>query len=348
MNISIFLSYAREDVRACDCVFEFFEQLRLPVFRDVDGLYGAENWREEILEKAQSSTFFVFLASGNSIDKPGLIQDELEVARSKLEHDTAFKFLAVRLDEATLKPWMSDWQYVEFSDDRIWEMIANAINDHINSDKGPIDAIGKGVFVNRDPLRISYATEACTYDYAIPSIVITGEKYLSREINQLIHGRVSERLLRMRGWVEDGQRGPKMHGSEISLNLIDAEISANFVSFYFEHFAYFDRAAHPQHGFVALNIQRTPWALFQPRLSAENLNRFVDLVVEEVEKIEGVWGRDELVESLRCFNWSEHIVLSKSGAKLLFPDYTIGPYVFGACIHETTNNEILRLISSDE
>lgn len=348
MSISIFLSYAHEDVQECDKLFDFFSQLRLPVFRDSDGLYGSENWEEEILDKARASTFFVFLASSRSINKPGMLQKELEIARRKLESEDEFRFFTIRIDDSPLKEWMNVWQYERFVDDRLWDKLAHALNNHIEAKSAAIYAAGSGVFVNRNPLRVTYDTDCCNYEYDLPSITIIGQRHLSAEINQLIYGRISELILRMRGWVEADKRGEFSHGSQIVIELIDADVSSDFVSFSFEHFASFDGAAHPQHHFLALNIRRNPWSLAEPCVATQNLETFVSLVATEVSRLQGVWERDALLESLRSFEWSDHTVLTENGVKFLFPDYTIGPYVFGSYIHYTTNSDILECISFED
>jgi|GEM_PF-2623800 len=344
MSIQIFISYAREDLSVCDQIREVLSGLGLSLFRDIEGLKGGEDWNRHILNFAKSSSYFVFLASSSSVEKPGMIQQELAIAQAKLTLDDSFKFLAIRLDDTPLPEWMKSRQYLNFDDPELFDKVVSSLNDHLNQESATIKPVGGHAFVNMNPESVEYSTDGCDYEYTVPTFATIGAPHVSIELNALVRGRVSERVLKMRGWVEPNPPDFEHSRSMIAVHPVSVMNSRRMISILFEHFAHFSGAAHPQHNFFALNILRSPWSFFDPIIRPENKQEFVHLIVDELEKEEGMWDEGELRESLVSFDFSDHMLVGDDSIKIAFPDYSIACYAYGPSIHEFRNPDVLALI----
>ena len=346
MSESVFISYAREDSEAASEVFVFFAQLGLDVFRDVEGLVGAEDWREHILGAAKRSRLFVFLASATSLSKGGMIDEELDVARAKLLLDDDFLFLTIRLDGTPLRDWMGSRQYLSWQAADLFDRVTQVVNRMLDPDNESVRRLSANVYLNARPRTVEYETDACSYRYSVPSIAIVGDRYVADEVNALIRGRIAEAVLRMRKYSEAIPiREGTMQGM-IVVDLIDADVSENNVGLSFEHFTYSSGAAHPNHDFIAINIGRSPWGLVEAEVRADDLPELARLVANAVKSGESefLWDHEQLVSALERFEYDRYTVFVDGGAKLMFPDYAIGAYVNGPSVLQTGDKRVVRLL----
>lgn len=349
MTISVFVSYAREDQAISTEVFEFLNQLGLSVFRDVDRLKGGEDWRTHILSAAMQADLFIFLASTTSVGKPGMIQDELNVARSRLDAGLTMKFVAVCTDQVPLPDWMARWQFLRKEDHSLWEKLADIVSELLQlNGRRPILADGSHAFINQDPATTRYETKECEFRYRIPTVSIPGDQEVAKEINNAIRGRVSERILNMRAWcgLDPNYRDG---GSMIDIDLLEVELSSENIGVAFEHFAHFATAVHPQHDFLTINLRRRPWSICHLGLQPTQKDRVVELIARELRISEQ--DPDELVStmtSLRNFDFGTHSMITKRGIRIFFPDYVLGAYVDGTRIEEFVDDELVALFTDRE
>lgn len=341
MTVAIFLSYAREDRAKCDELFTFLDELGVDVFRDVDRLVGGEHWHDHILQKANASKVFIFLASTSSVNNAGMIQEELEVARQKLSRNEPFRFLTVRLDEYPLQDWMNEWQFIRSSDEHLPDKVVHSINQ-IAADTGfPILATGGKAFVNRNPRRTSYQTSDCDYSYAIPTISIVGDQFAASELNSAIRGRVAESILEMRGWVEANQRGEP--GSFIDITPLNVVLSEKYIGLSFERVAHYAKAAHPEHHFLTVNIKRQPWSLMQTGIASEHRARLIELIIDELRAQDPSWEQDTLTESLANYDFASNVNFLDDGVRVYFGDYSLGSYIVEAQERDFLSPEIREI-----
>ncbi len=342
MTVAIFLSYAREDRTKCDELFTFLDELGVDVFRDVDRLIGGEHWHDHILQKASASKVFIFLASASSINKSGMIQEELEVARQKLSRNESFRFLTVRLDECPLQDWMNEWQFIQSTDEHLPDKIVHSINQIVADTGLPILATGGKAFVNQNPRRTSYQTSDCDYSYAIPTISIVGDQFAASELNSAIRGRVAESILEMRGWVETNLRGEA--GSFIDITPLNVALSTKYIGLSFERVAHYAMAAHPEHHFLTINIQRQPWSLRQIGIASENRERLIELIIDELRAEDPSWEPDVLAESLANYDFASNVNFLDDRVRIYFSDYSLGSYLVEAQERDFRTPEIRALL----
>ncbi|MEM6900993.1 MAG: TIR domain-containing protein [Pseudomonadota bacterium] len=347
MDLNIFISYAREDIELSDRVKEVIQSLGINFFRDLEGLTGGEDWNRHILQIARESNFFVFLASASSIGKSGMIAEELEIARAKLTLNEDFTFFAVRLDDTPLPNWMTKLQYVNLEDPYCFEKLISSLNARFDNKDEPIRSVGGNAFVNLHPPSVRYETTSCDYEYTVPSFATLREPHLDRELNSLLRGKVSERILTMRGYVEPGPPTFPEVKNIIVVEPIDVLHSSRAIGFLFEHFAHFSGAAHPQHHFFTLNIRRSPWALMTPRILDESKQDFVHLIVDQLEQSEGLWDEGDLREDLFDFEFADHMIVGDASITIAFPDYVIAPYAHGTSLVKFEDPRLFELVDLD-
>jgi len=347
VDLSIFISYAREDVDLSDRVKEVIESLGINFFRDLEGLTGGEDWNHHILQMARESNFFVFLASTSSIGKSGMIEEELEIARAKLTLNEDFTFFVIRLDDTPLPTWMTQRQYVSMEDPFCFPKLISSLNARFDNQDEQIKSVGGNAFVNLFPPSTRYETVSCDYAYTVPSFATLREPHLDRELNSLLRGKISERILTMRGLVEPDPPTFAEVKNMVVVEPIDVFHSARAIGFLFEHFAHFSGAAHPQHHFFTLNIRRAPWALITPCILDEDKQDFVHLIVDQLEQSEGLWDDGDLREDLFEFEFADHLIVGDDSITIAFPDYVIAPYAHGTSLVNFTDPRLLELIDLD-
>lgn len=346
MSTSIFISYAREDSAVADEILTYFTQLGLDVFRDIEGLNGAEDWRRHILDAAKRSRLFVFLSSAVSLTRGGMIDEELEIAQAKLLVDDDFLFLTIRIDDTPLRDWMLSRQYRSWRDEDLFGRLTIVVNGMLDAEAQSVKQLSKNVFLNTRPRTVEYETAACSYSYEVPSVAIVGDRHVADEVNGVVRGRVAEAVLRMRGYTEGQPLREGAMPSMIVVGLIDADISDDNLGLSFEHFTSFSSAAHPNHDFMAINVSRSPWGLAEANVRPSDLPELANLIADAVqaEGYEFLWEREMLVSSLERFEYDRYTVFIAGGARLLFSDLAIGPYVNGPSIFETRDRRVLCLL----
>lgn len=100
-EVSVFLSYAREDQIPAKRLFDDLSQCGVKVWMDKESLKPGENWRTGIRNAIRSSDYFLALMSSNSTSKRGFVQNEIRLAVDVLNSvpDTQIYLVPVRLDD---------------------------------------------------------------------------------------------------------------------------------------------------------------------------------------------------------------------------------------------------------
>jgi hypothetical protein len=113
---SVFLSYAREDLKIAYKVYNDIRRADVTVWFDKEELLPGQKWKSTIYEAIKNSKYFIALLSNNSVSKRGFIQKELKTAFECLdeipESDTFI--IPVRLDDCNPKNnRLSDYHWAD-------------------------------------------------------------------------------------------------------------------------------------------------------------------------------------------------------------------------------------------
>src|SRR5579863_6317726 len=80
LNMTVFLSYAHEDVELVYRLRQDLLQYGVSCWLDKEELLPGQRWREEIDDAIHNCAHFIALLSRNSIAKTGFAQRELRIA----------------------------------------------------------------------------------------------------------------------------------------------------------------------------------------------------------------------------------------------------------------------------
>ncbi len=85
-KISIFISYAKEDIDVARKLFSEFKNREFEPWLDIKSIKPGEKWKIAISHAIEKSNYFLALISSNSISKIGYVQKELKIALDLLEN----------------------------------------------------------------------------------------------------------------------------------------------------------------------------------------------------------------------------------------------------------------------
>jgi len=126
----IFLCYARKDEKPVSELYKKLSGAGLKPFMDTKDILPGEDWKQRLMNTIREAPFFLACLSGNSVDKRGVIQEEireaLEVWRQKLDSD--IYFIPVRLEDCAVPGALAKFQWVDLFHDGGFERLKMAID----------------------------------------------------------------------------------------------------------------------------------------------------------------------------------------------------------------------------
>ena len=103
-NSTVFISYAREDARHAEKLYNDLKNAGVKPWRDKDSLKAGENWKVAISKAIKNSRYFIPMFSSNSVDKIGYVQAEFKYAIEALDRypESGIYIIPVRLDNCEI------------------------------------------------------------------------------------------------------------------------------------------------------------------------------------------------------------------------------------------------------
>jgi hypothetical protein len=158
----IFLSYAREDWRKVEELYQKFSLAGFKPWIDIKDILPGEKWQSSIEQAIRTSDFFVVCLSTNSVTKRGFLQREikqaLDVWQEMLESD--IYLIPVRLEDCEVPENLKSFQWVDPFTTEGWTRLVKAIQvgmerRGLNNDLSPLPnsklkkllMIGGGIFI---------------------------------------------------------------------------------------------------------------------------------------------------------------------------------------------------------
>lgn len=125
----VFLCYARADITKVKRLYEELSAAGFKPWMDVEDILGGEDWRESVLETIRQADFFVACLSKSSVDRRGVIQEEIREAldawRGKLASD--IYLIPARLEECEVPKVLARFQWVDLLEERGFERLRAAL-----------------------------------------------------------------------------------------------------------------------------------------------------------------------------------------------------------------------------
>lgn len=125
----LFLSYAREDKKPVEQIYERLMSAGYKPWMDTKDLLPGEDWEPSIRRAIRASSFFIFCLSPHSVSKRGFCRKEIKIALDiwdeKLNSD--IYLIPVRLVACDAPEELRRFQWVELSDKESWGRMMEAL-----------------------------------------------------------------------------------------------------------------------------------------------------------------------------------------------------------------------------
>lgn len=125
----IFLCYARQDAPVVSTLYEKLSLAGFHPFMDIKNILPGEDWKQVLMNTIRKAPFFLVCLSNNSVDKRGVIQEEIreafDVQRQKLDSD--IYFIPVRLEECRVPETLAKFQWVDLFQTDSFEQLVVAL-----------------------------------------------------------------------------------------------------------------------------------------------------------------------------------------------------------------------------
>jgi hypothetical protein len=101
---TVFISYAREDAKAAERLYQDLKNAGVLPWRDKDAIRAGENWKIAIRKAIRSNRYFIPLFSSNSVEKIGYIQKEFKYAIDNYDKfpESQIYIIPARLDDCEI------------------------------------------------------------------------------------------------------------------------------------------------------------------------------------------------------------------------------------------------------
>lgn len=100
-KLTVFISYAREDISSATRIYEKLKQVGLEPWFDMENLGAGQRWKPAIRKAIRKSRFFLALFSSRSVNRRGFVHKELTEALDVLDEypESDVFLIPVRLDD---------------------------------------------------------------------------------------------------------------------------------------------------------------------------------------------------------------------------------------------------------
>lgn len=125
----IFISYAHADREKVDQLYNRLLEAGHSPWMDNEDILGGVLWRAAIEKAIQDSDFFLACLSENSVNRKGVIQEELKQGMDILNrmNETAIYLIPVKLDDCKVPKKLSGRQCTDLTSENGWEKLLKTL-----------------------------------------------------------------------------------------------------------------------------------------------------------------------------------------------------------------------------
>jgi len=126
----VFISYAREDQAHAEKIYKYLSDADFNPWMDVHDIVSGDDWLMSITRAIKQTDYFLAILSRNSVNKPGVLQEELDIALEicKKIPDPDIFLIPVRLEECKMPERISQYQWVNLFADDGWVRLLRALH----------------------------------------------------------------------------------------------------------------------------------------------------------------------------------------------------------------------------
>lgn len=125
----VFISYARKDLGKVKELYQQLKEAGFSPWQDIHDILPGELWHDALMRAIREAPFFLACLSTNSVNKRGVIQEELKEALQiwlrKLDDD--IYFIPVRLEECPVPEALAKFQWVDLHTDGGFAKLSQAL-----------------------------------------------------------------------------------------------------------------------------------------------------------------------------------------------------------------------------
>lgn len=112
----IFISYAHNDSRQVEQIYQFLKANSHRPWMDVHDIIGGEDWQRAIRKSIRESDIFLFCLSTKSYNRRGMIQRELRLGQDEMTMLTPgdIYLIPLRLEECSLPETLESYQAIDW------------------------------------------------------------------------------------------------------------------------------------------------------------------------------------------------------------------------------------------
>jgi len=344
----IFLSYAREDHAAVSGIYQRLRAAGFDPWMDTFNIIGGEEWERAISLAIAKSDLFLACLSPRSAGKRGVLQKEIQdaVAKWKEKLPGDVYLIPVRLEPCELPERLSQFQAVDLYSADGWQRLNQALElgmNRIGQERMPSQTTSPSrSILRRDYVVPDEGSPPFSTEIHYPQITPSDASWAA-ELNQRIAGWVTaykHDAGRFRvPW--NGRYLSEVRQSKLkSLLVLDYAVwlfNENLFSVEFKAWSYYAMAAHGNTRFTTFNFWLEPIALLELEDLFKDGSEYLQLLSQisrtelhsRLDLAEG--GQDDwILRGTKPEKESfKHFSITDSVLRIVYPEYTVGPYAWG-------------------
>ncbi|MBD1365385.1 TIR domain-containing protein [Mucilaginibacter sp. ZT4R22] len=130
MYRKVFISYAKEDIRFANELYDHLNTKKYDPWLDKNKLLPGDNWDVAIKNALREADFIILLLSSRSVSKRGYVQREYKLAlqhwEAKLESD--IYIIPVLIDDCKVPESLTRFQWIKYDNSNTYEAILKALD----------------------------------------------------------------------------------------------------------------------------------------------------------------------------------------------------------------------------
>ncbi|RDK85584.1 uncharacterized protein DUF3298 [Marinirhabdus gelatinilytica] len=361
----VFISYAKEDYKFAEQLYDFLETTNYNPWLDKKKILPGQDWNFILRKELRDSDFIILLLSKTSVQKRGYIQREFKLALEYYEEklDDDIFLIPVKIDDCEVPLKLGKFQWVEYLNG--FESILKAMNlqrkKHIDIEQSKLSS--------NDTFEFEEINEKLNYEAEIKlDIQVNFIQFLNKknsdinDINHIIKGRKAESIAFVRKLFFEIDGKPIKHKFttpdwNLDLSYNSNLISKSIISISENQYKYFG-GAHGSGIITGLNFRLNPLLkldiedLFDNDDEKKVLNLFSHFCFEVLKKEaveffnydENVKDEDLFWEGSLSPKWEnfQHFLITKKGLEIIFNDYSVSAYAFGVRFVEIPFDKIIQ------
>jgi len=130
MSNMVFISYAKEDLKYAEKLYEFLSENGFDIWMDKKQLLVGQEWDYHIRAALRKSDFIILLLSTTSVIKQGYVQREFKLALQYCEERPPgyIYIIPIKIDDCEVPETLSKFHWENYSDESTFNKILDSLN----------------------------------------------------------------------------------------------------------------------------------------------------------------------------------------------------------------------------